>query len=721
MKSETDDTSRKSINELIFDHSWWGAASDSEINEAIPNVDVHAKDRFGQTALFMAIRYGAFNHVKLLINLGADVNALSKSSGSALMLAAMTGSTEKIKLLLSVGADWSIRDTSFRNALSYAKANDTLRGTEIYWQLAGDANADSKPLEECISEKLQYNSQEGSDIIFGGEPSYTKIALIFDRDRRPIVIEKLWLDKLKRGETHRVLGARIDDPSLLAIRSMDLIDLSTFETVAKELDLSKISDLVDDFMKLRRQEGPPYFYLIGGHPHWGYREKHPFKIILEDQLGGNEIANGIASHLKQVPSVFCDTALRISYPSTIGFIVTEEDERLISTWAGKSADQTVNEIISRHSETLNDLGKRLRRLVYARLAEKAAIGLYSSISDEPAVDCSILQLDNVDVRWRDYDLWAGRPIDVKNATIYKTNARQNFIPKFKRSAGQDVVIAAFATSTGKYRSEQTFLGEVSAPDLKLSQRAVENAFPEAGSVEVRFDDQHLPAWAFEYPFGRIDYGELLKAYNLFADRPESILAAAIAANDLQNTRMYSQLNLEQKRIVDAFCKVVGESSYSKLTIVLFAIAGFKSETLAGRNPVKFVRFFRRIISMEALKHDYRRQVSSRGCPDFQESTVGGLPDPLNSVHSMLDLLEKSSNEIFLSGYTFTAFHTPNPYVMIGRLQNNSKLTIFAYCGGKVDGGFSCETFPLVIGENMTCSNCGKLVCHDCGYCSANCK
>jgi hypothetical protein len=32
----------------------------------------------------------------------------------------------------------------------------------------------------------------------------------------------------------------------------------------------------------------------------------------------------------------------------------------------------------------------------------------------------------------------------------------------------------------------------------------------------------------------------------------------------------------------------------------------------------------------------------------------------------------------------------------------------------------CGQNPLFLGQNEPCGECGKLVCHECGYCSERC-
>lgn len=294
---------------------------------------------------------------------------------------------------------------------------------------------------------------------------------------------------------------------------------------------NEIEKQVRLFMNDRQKEGPPYFRVIGGHPHWGYQEKRSFRIYSDNDASSDELKSKIEKFWKHGASVqHFNRILSIGFCDNIGVYISKRDEKLILKWSGQNDNDAEEQIISRDSMKMKDSAKRYTRLIYARLAEKAAVSIYSSFSSNTVEDCSILQTEGKDGRWRDFDIWANKPLDVKNTTVYRQNARQNFIPKFKRSGNQDVVISAFATARGTFGGiEQTYLGEVSQHDLALSRSAVQRAFPGLETIQVRFDDQHLPAWSFEYPFGEINYDELLNAYLLLGERPESILAAALAA------------------------------------------------------------------------------------------------------------------------------------------------------------------------------------------------
>ena len=72
-------------------------------------VDINAKDRYGQTALMNAAHAGQNELVRLLIEKGANLNITAKYNLSALMLSLIAHHTEVAQLLIEAGADINIR------------------------------------------------------------------------------------------------------------------------------------------------------------------------------------------------------------------------------------------------------------------------------------------------------------------------------------------------------------------------------------------------------------------------------------------------------------------------------------------------------------------------------------------------------------------------------------------------------------------------------------
>jgi len=69
------------------------------------------------------------------LDAGADVNARSEGGETALMWAARDGTPEHLKVLLDAGADASIKDTDGKTVWDLAQDNEKLKDTDAYWML----------------------------------------------------------------------------------------------------------------------------------------------------------------------------------------------------------------------------------------------------------------------------------------------------------------------------------------------------------------------------------------------------------------------------------------------------------------------------------------------------------------------------------------------------------------------------------------------------------
>jgi ankyrin repeat protein len=87
-------------------------------------------DRYDQTALMKAARYGTPENVKALLDGGASVAAEDSEGRHALSHAAESGSLEKIKLLLAAGSDRGLASYGERTPASYAAGSGSLPALE---------------------------------------------------------------------------------------------------------------------------------------------------------------------------------------------------------------------------------------------------------------------------------------------------------------------------------------------------------------------------------------------------------------------------------------------------------------------------------------------------------------------------------------------------------------------------------------------------------------
>ena len=83
--------------------------------------DVNASNKYGDTALMVAVYAGYMEVVKYLIDNGADFEAKDKDGQTALMWAAEHGHLEMVKYLVKIGADVHQKNKEGKTVLDIAK------------------------------------------------------------------------------------------------------------------------------------------------------------------------------------------------------------------------------------------------------------------------------------------------------------------------------------------------------------------------------------------------------------------------------------------------------------------------------------------------------------------------------------------------------------------------------------------------------------------------
>ena len=99
--------------------------------------EVNATNSDGMSPLMMAAWTNSNPEVlATLIKARAEVNATNSDGMSPLMWAAKTNSNpEVLATLIKAGAEVNATNSDGKKAIDYAKENDALKDTDVYWQL----------------------------------------------------------------------------------------------------------------------------------------------------------------------------------------------------------------------------------------------------------------------------------------------------------------------------------------------------------------------------------------------------------------------------------------------------------------------------------------------------------------------------------------------------------------------------------------------------------
>ena len=98
--------------------------------------DPNARDEWGMTPLYRAAGFGGNAEViEALAAAGANLEARDESGQTPLHKAAERGTVEAVETLLAGGADLAARDNDDNLPFDYARDNEHLKGTDVYWKL----------------------------------------------------------------------------------------------------------------------------------------------------------------------------------------------------------------------------------------------------------------------------------------------------------------------------------------------------------------------------------------------------------------------------------------------------------------------------------------------------------------------------------------------------------------------------------------------------------
>lgn len=369
----------------------------------------------------------------------------------------------------------------------------------------------------------------------------------------------------------------------------------------------------------------------------------------------------------------------------------------------------------------------LTTMLAARLGERAAGSFYRSIGCV-VKDVAAGQLDSHESDWTLMDLVVdGTPIDVKNARRGRADPDryvEHIVPRFKRSTAGEVTICGVLSDfrwveqlidgpPGSGRA--LILGETSQSKHTWLEKRY--ASPGVLDLDLTLGDgaaAFLPGWVFDLPeklddrrvelVGEIR-NQIARVQVTWAD--EEVLPFALAARTLPTCDSGSPT---KPWSID-FLRHLEEdllTSRARLPIVFLSVLSDTLKVAAGsaNRPGFSPADYRPLIFMGF----------------GGTSWPSGVYDPLGMVDSLIQCLEQlwSRRSAFRS---FRQFSLRRFNILRGRRSSKDAWwTVLAYCGGREDRGQGtrCGRNPLLLGTDVWCRTCRRLVCSSCGHCSDSC-
>jgi cold shock CspA family protein len=402
--------------------------------------------------------------------------------------------------------------------------------------------------------------------------------------------------------------------------------------------------------------------------------------------------------------------------------LTDEDRALAAEWGKSEKDSADNKA----------------KMLSARGAERVTYWFYRSLGMQ-VQDISITQLKKSSADWKIFDLRinGNSCIDVKNARTpasyrsdYKRRYAEHWVPKFKENRkSEEVMVAGVLSPYVPYHFYEhpvdpekkidpiTFLGETTWSSIKsLEQRFSKNL------LAVSMNGIHfVPAWLFEYP--RSFYKErdqncqnlnklLTRRYPLPSAQELEIakvnlipgcLAARIAKEKIQP--WFEALKPWQRKFYIRLCGTSAE--VISLPFLFLVLLTHFMEVFLDKSQWA-----------EYHPGGYNQLVFAR---QSAKNYPLGIFDPLEIIANFVETLsELWENRETVELEKYSSYRFTGKGLLEGiRPEDNTRVTLIAYCGGFIQGKGTCGKSPLIIGREKTCK-CGKLICPECDYCSEGC-
>jgi len=416
------------------------------------------------------------------------------------------------------------------------------------------------------------------------------------------------------------------------------------------------------------------------------------------------------------------------------------DIRLAAIWAGHDKidhfSYQQKNIEGDHGAGLTKSQKwHMGRCLSARLAERVAKQKYREMGNDVR-DIASSQLNKeADRSWQLYDLDVdGKKIDVKNSRrsfSSKNTYSEHCVPSFKSDRHHDdVVIAGVLSDYTAYdkllhdegsRTNVTFLGETTITNINN----LSNYFCRDTKLSLDFSrtsevgHYFLPPWIFSYPDSLYkqssNNGDKLKHAILPNSEVAALSSSHYLAPLITSGHPDGMLLLSQHY---PFLVNLGEKIVA-------------SRNVFGRSlPAVFLCILTDFINVcnSDDRHDefdpslYERVIFHGKRTDFP----AGIYDPLETVKSLIKCFVTIWAEKKDAVANYTRFRLRGGTILQGRQEYDTGHwdTLLAHCGGRrLIKNVKCGKFPLILGRNDICVECGHLICDedDCQFCDSQCS
>jgi hypothetical protein len=424
--------------------------------------------------------------------------------------------------------------------------------------------------------------------------------------------------------------------------------------------------------------------------------------------------------------------------------INTEDEELASIWAGRKSNRD----------------SCLAMMLSARVAEKCVAELYSSLG-YLVHDTAKQQLGGRSQDWitHDLDIEGYGPVDVKNARRSinsETFYVEHIVKHFKKDMlNRNVRIAGVLSPYLQLKfirspeiawfniSPIIYLGETSLPDINHLAIIFSTARLEIQPVS---DPRHTIApWYYDYPdqiyfeahsrfFSSIKnlewpsdahWAYLLDGENVHAYLPSFLIVGRPLPHP------FKRLMLAWEAEFYDFLLARRNKRFT-LPVLFFSVLAYTLEQLGDNNHRDQASIF---TASEMRRFFFIDPKPAKG----PSTNPLGLIDPTGLISNLIDTLDVLWQHRERTGLLrYTRFRLIGLGLLQGQLENTIHWeTIIAYCGGLAievnkaghivlneDGTpiykGKCGYFPLVLGREVICHVCHKLVCQKCGFCSNKC-